>query len=90
MQKVAKTGLCSTCNHNEKCIQANRNGRVINHCEEFDGYAAPARIKPARKPLAQRFISPNGYMGLCVNCEKRETCMNAHSEGGIWHCEEYK
>jgi len=33
---------------------------------------------------------PEVYKGLCVNCENRETCRLAKSEGGIWHCEEYR
>ena len=28
-------------------------------------------------------------MGLCINCESRESCMFPVPAGGVWHCEEY-
>ena len=30
------------------------------------------------------------YLGLCVNCEKKETCTLARPEGGVWRCDEYE
>ena len=89
MQKVAKNGLCLNCNHAEKCIQTSQNGRTINHCEEFSSYQAPARISKT-KPLAEKFAMVNGYLGLCRNCEERATCSQSRTDGGIWHCEQYK
>lgn len=29
------------------------------------------------------------YKGLCITCEKRETCTIPEPEGGIWRCKEY-
>jgi hypothetical protein len=29
-------------------------------------------------------------MGLCCNCENRDSCTLQDSPGGIWHCEEYR
>ena len=28
--------------------------------------------------------------GLCCNCENNEICVIPKSEGGVWHCEEYR
>jgi len=30
------------------------------------------------------------FLGLCVNCEDRETCVYPKPDGGVWHCEEYR
>jgi len=30
------------------------------------------------------------FLGLCVNCEDRETCIYPKPEGGVWRCEEYR
>jgi len=29
-------------------------------------------------------------VGLCVDCEARHNCTFPKSEGGVWHCEEYR
>ncbi len=29
------------------------------------------------------------YKGLCVNCDKRETCTIPKPEGGVWRCKDY-
>jgi glutamate dehydrogenase (NAD(P)+) len=30
------------------------------------------------------------YKGLCLMCEKDETCKHVRPEGGVWRCEEYE
>jgi glutamate dehydrogenase (NAD(P)+) len=30
------------------------------------------------------------YKGLCLTCEKDESCKNVRPEGGVWRCEEYE
>ncbi|MFC2096766.1 NAD(P)H-dependent oxidoreductase subunit E [Bacteroidota bacterium] len=27
---------------------------------------------------------------ICIDCDKKHTCTSINSEGGVWHCEEYK
>ena len=29
-------------------------------------------------------------MGLCMNCELRETCQLQKAPGGVWFCDEYE
>jgi len=31
-----------------------------------------------------------GFIGLCSDCEGRQTCAFPKPEGGVWHCEEYR
>ena len=92
-------GLCSTCNNNNNgvaCGYRALRGYDALFCEMFD-------ISPdgRRGEVKTRFVTvktsavseetgPEVYKGLCINCENRETCRLAKSEGGIWHCEEYK
>jgi hypothetical protein len=28
--------------------------------------------------------------GLCAHCDCRESCLIPTTDGGIWHCEQYK
>jgi hypothetical protein len=35
-------------------------------------------------------ISRKGLTGLCVTCVHRDSCINARTIGGIWHCEEFE
>ncbi|MDI6808656.1 MAG: hypothetical protein QME66_06720 [Candidatus Eisenbacteria bacterium] len=44
---------------------------------------------PCPKPRGKKKETAK-YMGLCMNCEERETCTFLKTHGGVWHCEEYK
>lgn len=85
-------GLCSTCNNEPDCAHKNTRGPV-HQCEEFDAYQEPAgRIEHIAAPKKDNGNGKEGrkFKGLCVNCNHRETCVNADLEGGVWHCEEYE
>jgi hypothetical protein len=61
----------------------------VVHCEEFE--IAPVsgqqyKEAPLRSTPSER---QTRYRGLCLNCENRETCIYAGTEGGVWHCEMY-
>ncbi|HTS66225.1 MAG TPA: hypothetical protein VMS37_25420 [Verrucomicrobiae bacterium] len=52
--------------------------------------------RPADPPVSvrPRAYSDNGghstkFLGLCSNCDNRETCVYPKPEGGVWRCEEY-
>jgi hypothetical protein len=88
----ALPGLCSTCNHAQACAHRLTNGLVVWFCEEYDDYVPPKVEQPVDPPPAREPIKPygtDGLMGLCVNCEKRDSCIHAKKVGGVWHCEEY-
>ncbi len=45
---------------------------------------------PGKEPDSSNNADKAGeYRGLCVNCARRLECPFPHSEGGVWHCEEY-
>ena len=83
--------LCTTCNHMEVCLSKKTLRRPIHFCEEFEAYGpTPDAPTPAQEPVAPVNADPGKYMGICVNCDHREDCRHACTEGGIWHCEEYR
>ena len=92
--KVGKAdinGICSTCNHLEDRLHRLRNGFVIWFCEEFDNYvSSPLRGHYSLLEPPASSSSKGEIMGLCINCENRETCVHTKTVGGVWHCEEYR
>ena len=90
--------LCTTCIHNGDCLGRATLIRPVHFCEEFDCHTANGdSVTPVSTPVAPVVGEPvpaeveqsQGYTGICVNCDFRETCRNSRTEGGIWHCEEY-
>jgi len=98
LQIEESRGLCSTCNNAPSCFYHHSRGPAL-FCELFDNYVSPgvqtfaAGAPQATVPL---FTSNPAleeaaeYTGLCMNCENRQTCGHAKSEGGVWHCEDYR
>lgn len=97
--------LCTNCNCLPECDSTSAGRRPVYFCEQFDDFApeksvpkskednfVPEKSVPkSKKTKDQKPKEPEGkYKGICVNCDFRETCVNATSEGGIWHCEEYQ
>ena len=97
--KREASGLCSCCNSFKTCTYAKDPKRPILQCEEFDGIVPPSlKMIPHGKIVPKGFektptpsiseLAP--YRGLCSLCEDRLTCTYPKSEGGVWHCEEYR
>jgi len=97
--KQEASGLCSCCNSFKTCTYAKDPKRPILQCEEFDGIVPPSlKMIPHGKIVPKGFektptpsiseLAP--YRGLCSLCEDRLTCTYPKSEGGVWHCEEYR
>ena len=86
----AAGGICAACKYGDECVfMADSEGLILQY-EQFEPWfpAPEARQAPARArklPGKER----NGYAGLCVNCENRETCTYPKPEGGVWRCEDY-
>ena len=82
-------GICQNCNSNNNCAFLKDAEQVIIHCEEYDNYTH----MPERRQISTT-IQRNGELdsskGLCMDCENRKSCVNVPSDGGIWHCHEYK
>lgn len=83
-------GLCSTCNSSPICTRRAGMKLPVLFCEEFDD-SAP-RLPNRRKVPAssQEDVVLDTALGLCCNCENRDSCTLCHSPGGVWHCEEYR
>ena len=82
--------LCSTCSHTESCGNRSTPQRPMFFCELFEVFVPPPPAAPAaaREPASPK--DAGEYKGLCVNCENADTCPAAQSEGGVWHCQEYR
>ena len=84
-------GVCAVCEHEPDCIYRTNCDAIVLQCAEFQ--MPPPR--PAQPPVSvrPRLSSNNGrrpkFLGLCSNCDHRETCTYPKPEGGIWRCEEY-
>ena len=88
--KVASAGLCTTCTHAPGCALRKDSKASIFDCEEFSGNGSSARgHRKSSAPVRGRRRAVTG-VGLCATCEARKTCTSADSEGGVWHCEEYR
>ncbi len=83
-------GLCTTCNYAPSCVRMKNINMPVLYCEEFDDYV-PSPLKIVTGDIAQsKEKTYDKSTGLCCNCENREICVIPKSEGGIWHCEEYR
>ena len=89
-------GLCSTCKHAPTCTFPGDVQRPAFYCEEFEIEIAPAR-KTFEEGTSQSTTSSiavaeksTELIGLCSDCESRQSCVFPKPEGGIWHCEEYQ
>ena len=86
-----KRVLCPTCLYVDGCVLFSNGERPAWHCEEFVSAGAPDR-SPAGPPASATTSPPEErkHLGLCVNCDDRETCTFPRPEGGVWRCNEYR
>lgn len=84
-------GICTTCNNARTCVHLKGNtGFAIWDCENFDDFVPPtANPRVLHEAGVRTEESYSAYLGLCMNCAVRETCVYSKPEGGVWHCEEY-
>lgn len=83
-------GLCMTCNSGPTCTRRKGMRLPVVFCEEFDDWM-PLDMKNEPAPVtAEEQIFPGTTMGLCCNCENRDSCALRRTPGGVWHCEEYR
>lgn len=82
--------LCPTCMHVDGCVLFSNGERPAWHCEEFAAVGAPPRAaRREASPMASR-LEEQKHLGLCVNCDDRDTCTFPRPEGGVWRCNEYR
>jgi len=94
-------GLCVNCSNNATCAFCGSQEHPKYFCEEYEcmgascGKAEPEIAVVRSKPttVSEAFAGESGpcnYLGLCVNCENKESCCHTTTEGGVWFCEEYR
>jgi len=76
--------LCSNCDNGDACCGRTRPTRPIFFCEEFVVFGAEPAPEPDRsaEEKPRRHGAPNGYIGLCVNCDNARTCVMPKPEAG--------
>ena len=98
MSRNEDLGLCQTCMYAADCALTKARGLPVLQCEEFEAERDP-RVKArsgvvaSTEPGVDAALDVNlsgKYKGLCVDCENRDSCTFPKSEGGVWHCEEYR
>lgn len=89
-------GLCSTCKHAPTCTFPRDLQRPAFYCEEFE-IEIVSSSKTFKYGIPESTASSTTVaeestelIGLCNDCEGRQTCVFPKPEGGIWHCEEYQ
>ncbi len=89
-------GLCTTCRHAPTCTFPADVQRPAFYCEEFEIEIVPARKtfedSASHSTTSSIAVAEDSseLIGLCSDCEARQTCVFPKHEGGIWHCEEYQ
>lgn len=85
---VVIVGICENCAQAAFCLYREKATHPIWFCEQFENvFSEPS---PQNNTAAHPAVkSQTRLLGLCANCEKRETCRLPKPESGIWHCEEY-
>jgi hypothetical protein len=81
-------GLCSNCDKLDTCSYPS----AINdtwYCEEYSVQSAPKQSATPKELFVIDAV-PDTHMGLCLNCNLRETCKLPKPAGGVWFCNEYE
>jgi hypothetical protein len=95
-QETARPGICSACRNANTCTYPVDPRRPVFYCEEFEvdvpaaaGAGAPSSAASTLAPSMNEGGS-NAWKGLCSDCANGSTCTFPKTDGGVWHCEEYR
>ena len=91
-------GLCRLCDNADHCTFLRNPGQGVFECDEFKVLASappmtiaqPGPMARRQPVLVHRGTETTSLQGLCRTCEHRAGCTYARTEGGVWHCEEYR
>ncbi len=94
-ENIRYFGLCMSCRNASSCTFLRDPAKPAFYCEEFEIETTVSIIPPEKEqPLATGPAAidkdSTRFVGLCSDCEGRQTCTFPKSEGGVWHCEEYR
>ena len=102
MAQANLKSICASCDSVKECTFTKTVGQLVLECDKHrgfqglylstNGWKPGAGISPDMKLIsgreALRAVTPADCVGLCVNCEDRDTCTFPKPPGGVWHCEE--
>jgi hypothetical protein len=95
-ENIRYFGLCMNCRNASSCTFPRDPAKPAFYCEEFEIETTVSIIPPEKERLfetdsaAAKEKDSTRFAGLCSDCEERQTCTFPKSEGGVWHCEEYR
>jgi hypothetical protein len=90
--EIISQSLCVNCTNLNDCIYLARASAPIHTCElhECADMSKPGLVAVSRPETPGELGSgETGLLGLCVNCDNRESCGFQKPVSGVWHCEEY-
>jgi len=97
--KKTYRGICEICDNEQTCLYKKDPKHPVLYCNEFkvsplvmSSYSFQdtfVTMNTKENERASRYEEVE-YKGLCMNCEKRNTCTYPKPEGGVWSCEEYE
>ena len=96
LENMRYFGLCLTCKNASSCTFPRDPVKPAFYCEEFEIESTVSIIPPEKERLletdsaAAKEKDTTRFVGLCSDCENRQTCVFPIPEGGVWHCEEYR
>lgn len=89
---LANRGLCVNCDNGVDCGFYSGPDPVVR-CEEWKTETLPSVVEaPLFRDLGFRDQTERRtpYLGICVNCDERETCRLRKEQVPVWQCEEYR
>lgn len=95
-RELQSLGLCPWCSDANSCMNWARAKSPIWYCEQYHDSGPPRGnphpvFVPDTLVVAEPVEVADGQTrGICCNCENMATCLLSTSEGGVWHCEEYR
>jgi glutaredoxin len=92
-------GLCYYCKFADECDFPRHPEQPVTNCDEFEVSDTLSQEIQKENQSLYKYSSKwdeigeankGNLLGLCRNCERRNTCTFPKREGGVWHCEEYE
>ncbi len=100
MMNIKDFTLCCNCRNSMQCLLESRSMKPLLFCELFEVEPASSGGASQREGSASATSHAltdtdlgreKRYLGLCFDCENRSGCsLVQKSDGGVWHCEEYR
>ena len=93
INSIISKSLCANCINRDDCTYLAGTSAPIHSCEMYDyGQTTKTRLVLLSPPgyTVEPHSSQAPLLGLCINCDNRESCQFEKPAGGVWYCEEYR